>query len=301
MTHSHDHIEAGAGDRRVFGAILVNLLLTVAQIIGGIVSGSLALVADAIHNLSDALALVIAFGARRIARKPADARMTFGYGRAETVAALINYTTLIVIGLYLVYEAILRFIEPQGIDGWIVVIIAAIALVVDLLTVLLTYTLSKESINIRAAFLHNLADALGSVGVIIAGTVIIIYDWRLIDPLITLAIAGYILWQSFSEIGQVIRILMLGSPTDIDGPAVIEEMTAVKGVADVHHVHLWQMNERQTAIDAHVLVLSDSEPAQIKTALKSVLASKFGVSHVTLEIEWRGEHEGDLSVFGSEN
>ena len=164
--------------------------------------------------------------------------MTFGYGRAEVVAALINYTTLIVIGLYLVYEAIMRFFDPQPVDGWLIVIIAGVALVVDAVTAALTYAMSKSSVNIRAAFLHNVADALGSIAVIVAGVAILLYDWRLIDPLVTLLIAGYILWQSFSEIGNVVRILMLGSPPDIDVNRVVDELNAIDGVASVHHVHL---------------------------------------------------------------
>lgn len=203
MPHDHVHIDPEAGDRRVFAAIAVNLGLTVAQIVGGIVSGSLALIADALHNFSDAISLIIAFAARKIARRPRDADMTFGYGRVEVVAALINYTTLIVIGLYLLYEAAMRFADPQPVEGWLIVIIAGIALVVDAATALLTYTMSKSSVNIRAAFLHNVADALGSIAVIVAGTLILLYDWRLIDPIVTVMIAGYILWQSFREIGPV--------------------------------------------------------------------------------------------------
>nr|WP_248304457.1 cation diffusion facilitator family transporter [Breoghania sp. L-A4] len=225
----HHHIDPDSGDRRVLMAVVVNLGLTIAQVIGGIFAGSLALIADALHNFSDAISLIIAFGARKIARRPSDAVMTFGYDRIEVVAALINYTTLIVVGLYLVYEAIFRFIEPQGVDGWLIVVIAMVALVVDMATALLTYALSKQSVNIRAAFLHNVADALGSLAVIVAGTLILLYDWRFIDPLVTLLIAGYILWQSFSEIGPVIRILMLGSPPDIATERVIGSMTRVAG------------------------------------------------------------------------
>jgi len=229
-------------------------LLTIVQIIGGILSGSLALIADAIHNLSDALSLVLAFVARKIAQRPADDTMTFGYGRAEIVAALINYTTLILLGIYLVYEAGLRFINPADVDGWMVVIIAGFALVVDAVTAMLTYALSKQSMNIRAAFLHNVADALGSVAVIVAGTAIILYDWRLIDPAITLLIAGYIIWQSVSEIGGAIRILMLGSPPDLETRTILTAIRGVDGVADVHHLHLWQMQEHQPALDAHVVI-----------------------------------------------
>jgi cobalt-zinc-cadmium efflux system protein len=156
-------------------------MLTVVQIIGGILSGSLALIADAIHNLSDALSLILAFVVRKIAQRPADDTMTFGYGRAEIVAALINYTTLILLGLYLAYEAVLQFFDPTGVDGWLVVVVTFFALGVDAMTALLTYALSKSSMNIRAAFLHNVADAFGSVAVIIAGIVIILYNWRLCD------------------------------------------------------------------------------------------------------------------------
>jgi cobalt-zinc-cadmium efflux system protein len=267
--------------------VAINILLTVVQIIGGILSGSLALIADAIHNLSDALSLVLAFLARKIARRPADDTMTFGYGRAEIVAALINYTTLILLGLYLTYEAVMRLFDPTDIDGWFVVFIAVFALTVDAVTALLTYALSKESMNIRAAFLHNVADALRSIAVIVAGTVIILYDWRLIDPLITLLIAGYILWQAVTEIGGSIRILMLGSPPDLDTQTILEAMRAVAGVASVHHLHLWQMQEHEPALDAHVVIKDGvwSEADQVKSAMKTVLRDQFGLTHITLELE----------------
>lgn len=300
MARQHHHVDPEAGDARVFWAVIVNLGLTVAQIVGGILSGSLALIADAIHNLSDALSLIIAFFARKIARRPANETMTFGYGRAEIVAALINYTTLIIIGFYLIYEAILRFFEPQGVDGWLVVIIAAIAFVVDAVTALLTYTLSKQSMNIRAAFLHNVADALGSIAVILAGTLIILYDWRLIDPLVTLLIAGYILWQSFSEIGAVIRILMLGSPPDLDTQTVFQEIQSIEGVGGIHHLHLWQMQEHENALDAHLVIEAGrwGDADATKKAVKEVLKRKFEISHTTIELECAEHACPDPETFG---
>ncbi len=283
----HHHVDPDAGDQRVFWAVIVNLGLTVAQIIGGILSGSLALIADAIHNLSDALTLIIAFFARKVSRRPADATMTFGYGRAEVVAALINYTTLVIIGLYLIYEAVFRFFEPAEVDGWLVVVIAGVALVVDVATALLTYSLSKDSANIKAAFVHNVADALGSVAVIVAGTLILLYDWRLIDPLVTLMIAGYILWQSSEGIGSVIHILMLGTPTEIDTCDVVAKITSVEGVAGVHHVHLWQMQEHENALDAHVIIDKGrwGDADMIKQAVRDMLHDDFGIGHSTLELE----------------
>jgi cobalt-zinc-cadmium efflux system protein len=286
-SHHHHHVDPGAGDRRVALAVGVNLLLTVVQVIGGILAGSLALIADALHNFSDAISLIIAFAARKIARRPSDASMTFGYARVEVVAALINYTTLIVVGLYLAYEAVLRFIEPQGVEGWPVVIIAGVALAVDVATALLTFTLSKESVNIRAAFLHNVADALGSVAVIVAGSLILLFDWRLVDPLVTLLISGYILWQAFGEIGGVIRILMLGSPPDIETSAVIKRMEAVEGVANVHHAHFWQMSEHDSALDAHLAIDKGAwgHADDIKARVKAILSEEFGIGHSTLEME----------------
>lgn len=302
MAHSHHHhVDPEAGDRRVAFAVAVNLLLTAAQIVGGVLAGSLALVADALHNLSDAISLVIAFAARKIARRPADSSMTFGYGRVEVVAALINYTTLIIVGLYLVYEAVLRFIDPQGVDGWLVVIVAGLALVIDTITALLTFRLSKSSMNMRAAFLHNVADALGSIAVIVAGTLIVLYDWRLVDPIVTLAIAGYILWQSFAEIGPVIRVLMLGSPPDLDAAEVTNGMCGMDGVANVHHVHLWLRGEHATALDAHVAIDPGAwdRADAIKTAVKAMLFDRFAIEHTTLELECAAHACDDAALFGA--
>ncbi|MBS9718286.1 cation diffusion facilitator family transporter [Pseudohalocynthiibacter aestuariivivens] len=284
--HGHAHIDPDAGDRRVALAVLVNFGLAFVQIVGGLLSGSLALIADAIHNLSDAVSLVIAFGARKIARRPADSDMTFGYARVETVAALINYTTLIVIGIYLIYEGVMRIFDPVGIDGWIVVIIAAVALSVDLVTAALTYTMSKDSMNIRAAFLHNLADALGSVAVIVAGTLIILYDWMIVDPIVTLMIAAYILWHAAVEIGDVIRVLMLGRPPSVKMDDVLKAMKNIDGVTGVHHVHLWQLEEKKAALQAHVVIGEGrwGDADAIKTRIRTVLAD-LKIDHSTLEME----------------
>lgn len=285
--HHHHHIDSEAGDRQVAWAVAVNMALTLVQILGGLLSGSVALIADAVHNFSDAVSLVIAYGARRIARRPRDARMTFGYGRAEAVAALVNYTTLIVIGLYLVYEAILRLFEPPGVEGWIVVIVAGVALGVDLVTALLTFRLSRESMNIRAAFLHNLADAASSVAVIVAGSLILLYDWRLVDPLATLGISGFILWSAFREIGPVIRLLMLGAPPALDLNVIRDRLLAVEGVESLHHLHLWQIDEQKASLEVHLVISEGAAPdfADVNARVKELLAEEFGIRHATLELE----------------
>jgi cobalt-zinc-cadmium efflux system protein len=167
--------------------------------------------------------------------------MTFGYGRIEIVAALINYTTLIIIGFYLIYEGGMRLIDPSEVRGWWVVILGGIALLVDTLTAMLTYSMQKGSVNIRALFLHNLSDALASLAVIVGGILILLYDVRWVDPAITIGIAVYILYLALSEIGNTIRTLMLGCPPDINTDSVIAAVENLNGVEEVHHAHFWQM------------------------------------------------------------
>ncbi|MFP7674961.1 cation diffusion facilitator family transporter [Marivita sp. S0852] len=300
MPHDHGHIDPNSGDKRVAIAIWANGLLTVAQIIGGILSGSLALIADAIHNFSDMASLVIAYGARKIARRSADEKMTFGYGRVEIVAALINYTSLILIGFYLIYEGAMRWIDPPEVAGWTVVILGCIALFVDALTAALTWSMQKDSINIRALFLHNLSDALASVAVIIGGTLILLYDLHWIDPAITIGIAVYILWLALTEIGGPIRILMLGSPPGIDTEAVIAAVEKVNGVSEVHHAHFWQMEEHAAALDAHIVVHQErwTDIEDIKIAIKARLEEHFGITHSTLEFERSDHKHHDAKRYG---
>jgi cobalt-zinc-cadmium efflux system protein len=286
MGHGHHHGDPSEiGERRLWWAVGANMLLTVAQVIGGIISGSLSLIADALHNFSDAASLLIALVAIRIGRKPPDQFKTFGYKRAETIAALINLTTLIIIGLYLCYEAIMRFITPEPIAGWTIVIVAGIALVVDIFTALLTYSQSKNSMNIRAAFLHNLTDALASVGVIIAGTLILLYGWIWTDAAMTLLIAGYVLYHGIVEIPKVIHLLMEGTPEGIDLKDVVQSMEKIDGVNNVHHVHIWQIDENRNALEAHVVLSEVDRMESVKSTIKSHLHDEYHIEHSTLEFE----------------
>ncbi|WP_299653532.1 cation diffusion facilitator family transporter [uncultured Jannaschia sp.] len=298
--HGHAHLDPASGDRRVAVAIWANGLLTAAQIAGGIFAGSLALIADALHNFSDMASLIIAFAARKIARRPADERMTFGYGRIEIVAALINYTTLIIVGVYLIYEGGMRMIDPPEVRGWWVVILGGVALAVDTLTAMLTYSMQKGSVNIRALFLHNLSDALASAAVIVGGALIILYDIRWVDPAITILIAFYILYLAVTEIGSPVRTLMLGSPPDLDCGAVVEAMRGAGGVRDVYHVHLWQMEEHAAALDCHVVLTkagwNDIEGVKVKT--KAMLRDRFGIIHSSLEFEHEDHAHEDADLYG---
>lgn len=284
--HAHAHPVPAGG--RLLAAVAVNLILTAAQVIGGILAGSLSLVADALHNFSDAASLGIALVARTIAGRGADASMTYGYARAEPVAALINLTTLILIGLYLLYEAVSRFLSPQPVEGWIVVWVAGIALVIDLITAYLVYAPAKHSLNLRAALLHNISDALASVAVIVSGTLIILYQTYWTDLAATVLIAGYVLWQGFSEIGRVIRLLMDATPPGVDIGEVANAVAAVPGVRDVHHLHVRELDEQRRGLEAHVVVdsASGAEMDALKERIRTVVKERFGVVHTTFELEF---------------
>ena len=286
MSRNHHH-HSPKSDRGLLIAICFNVLLTLAQVIGGIISGSLSLIADALHNISDAASLGIALFARTISRKPADEFKSFGYQRAEVIAALINLTLLITVSIYLIYEAVWRVIEPQVIVGWIIVLVAGIALIVDMVTAMITFRLSKNSLNMKAAFLHNLSDALASIGVIIAGALILLYQWYWVDTLVTFLIAGFVLWQGIIMLPKTVHLLMEGTPEELSSVDIKSAMEEVDDVEDVHHIHIWNLDEYRIALEAHVVVTADKlqKVEAIKKKLKQVLKKKFEISHSTLEFE----------------
>ena len=283
MSEHHHH--APESDRGLLLAVGINVLLTFAQVIGGIISGSLSLIADALHNLSDAASLGIALFARKISRRPADESKSFGYQRAEVIAALINLTLLITVSLYLIYEAVWRIVEPQVVTGLIIVVVAGVAFVVDMVTALITYRMSKNSLNMKAAFLHNLTDALTSIGVIIAGALILLYQWYWVDTLLTFLIAGFVLWQSMIMLPKTIHLLMEGTPEDLSSAEIKSSMEEAEDVEDVHHIHIWNLDEHRIALEAHVVVDTNElqEVELIKAKLKKMLKDQFKITHSTLE------------------
>lgn len=283
--HNHHH-GFDLGTRRLAWAIAINLLLTAAQVIGGVLSGSLSLVADALHNFSDAAGLLLALVARRISKRPADERRTFGYGRAEIVGGLINLTSIMVIAGYLLIEAITRAFDRPEIDGWMVVIVAGVALVVDAATVVLTYSMSKGSVNIKAAFLHNIADALASVAVIITGTLILLFDWYWTDIIATIGISIYIVWMSWSPMKRCVRILMQSIPGELSLDEIASTIRAVEGVEEVGHLHVWPINEHTVSLEARVAIHDDSPltaTAGIIEDVRRSLASEHSIEHVTIQ------------------
>ena len=268
-------------DRRLVLAIAINLFLSIIEVVAGVLAGSLSLLADALHNFNDCASLVITLVARKIARKQADYRRTFGYLRAEVLGALINLIFVILVGLYLLYEAVSRYLDPREVSGWPLIIAAGVALVVDLGTVALLYSMSKGSLNLKAGFLHKLSDALASIGVIVAGIVILLWRTYVVDLIITVAIATYILWQSATLLKGVVRILMESVPEDIRLEDVISSIRKVNRVKDVHHLHIWQLDEQHRALEAHIVISKEDAERinEVKQTIKDQLRKEFDVAH----------------------
>lgn len=292
MTHHHSGEGEKDEDWRYLVALALNLGIAAAELVGGILAGSLSLIADAAHNASDAASVGISYVASRISKREADERRTFGYKRAETIGALINLTTLFLIGLYLLYEAGSRLIDPQEIGGWTMIIVGAIAFVEDLASV---WVLSKNrgSLNMKSAFLHMVADTMATVGVIVGGILVLLFDITWVDPVITAAIALYIFIHAYREIRQAISLLMESTPADLDLDDLVSQVQAIEGVENMHHVHVWQLDETRRAIETHVAV-SEQDLAQadrLKARIKALLRERFGIGHAILELELVGDIE----------
>ncbi|MFI0394980.1 cation diffusion facilitator family transporter [Paracoccus sp. p1-h21] len=286
-THGHHHpqLTGGKADRAIMWAVVVNLILTAAQIGGGWLADSVALMADGVHNLSDAMALVLAFGARRLSRRAASADFSYGWGRAEIVAAFVNYLALIVISVWLAVEAGMRLIDPPQVAGGWVMGLAALALVVDLATAALVWRASRDSVNIRAAFLHNLADAGVSVAVIIGGALIWAFGWQMVDPILTIGISVAILLHIRADMGPVLRMLMLAAPPGVDSAQVLGALADLPQARDAHHLHLWLIDEHRPAASVHLVAAPGADFPQLTRAAKALLANRFGITHATIEVE----------------
>ncbi|MGY8694701.1 MAG: cation diffusion facilitator family transporter [Verrucomicrobiia bacterium] len=285
--HHHEHAPEEVSDRGLLWAVIINLGLSVFEFIAGIISGSTALMADALHNTNDAAALLIAYIARKISRKGADREYTFGYRRAELIGAMIQLTALIIIGLYLLYEAVMRFFNPENVLGGWMMAASGVALVVDLGTVWLLWALSKGSLNVKAAFLHNLTDAAASIAVMAGGAAVYWLSWVWVDPALTLLIAGYILFMSIGLIKRTSKILMQAAPEGIDLDQLKVEVEDIDGVCELHHIHIWELDEHHRSLESHI-VISDENVQQldtIKSNIKTLLKDRFDIDHSTLEFE----------------
>lgn len=290
MSHSHRHSygHSHTANGKLTLAVFINVLLTIVQIVGGILSGSLSLIADALHNLSDAGAIVIAIFARKISAKNADENMTFGYQRAEIIGTLINSITLIIIGFYLIYEAVSKYFNPTEINGWLVIYIAGIALIIDIATAVLTYMSgAKDSMNLRAAFIHNVSDALASVAVIVAGILIILYQWYVVDIIATILISIYVLYHGGLLALESIKILMQAVPEACDVSAIKADIELNLHITHAHDIHVWQLDEHKLFLECKLELAANIDQVNL-AEIKSMLENKYAIKHSTIEVNRQG-------------
>jgi cobalt-zinc-cadmium efflux system protein len=286
--HTHNHLNNFTSARgRLLFTIALNFVITIAEIIGGVISGSLALISDALHNFSDGISIIVSYIALKLKSRDNSHRHTFGLKRAEILAALLNSATMIVICLYLFYEAVVRLINPEPIDAGIMSVVAAIGLAANLFAVLLLKKDSKKSINIRSAYLHLLGDTVSSVAVIIGGIAIALWNINWLDPALTVLIGVYIIKESYNILQEAIHVLMEGAPLNISIDEIKHEVERFNEVEDIHHIHLWMVGDEDIHLEAHVNIndMKISESDSLRDKIETALHNKFGIEHITLQFE----------------
>lgn len=293
MEHQHSEHQHGHGGHHHHGEVsektvkyllisfIINMLLSVVEIVGGIIAGSVSLIGDALHNTSDAFSILIAVIAFKIGRKKADHKYTYGFKRAEIIGGFVNLILLFISGVYLIVEGIGRLISPEPIEGGIIIWVSVLALIIDAATAKLSHHGSEHNTNMRMVFLHNLADALGSVGVIISGLFVVWLNIYWIDGLVALMIAAYMIYQSVLSFPKVVNILMNAAPDGLDLAAVEKALLKIDGVCDVHHLHIWSVNENDVSLECHIVA---DNLELVQTAAK-LLNKEFGITHCNIQIE----------------
>lgn len=284
--HCHHHHSKSVSGKRLLFVTLLNAIITAAEFLGGIMSNSLSLLSDAVHNLGDTMAIAFAYFARRISNKKADIRHTFGYKRAEILAAFVNASILMAICIFLLKEAYERWQNPEHIHGGLMLIIAVIGLLANLASVFILRDEKEKSINTRAAYLHLLGDTLSSVAVIIGGIIIWKYNILWIDPIITVIVSLYIMYHTWGVLREAVDILMQKAPDKININEIVKEIKQIDGIEDVHHLHLWQLNEEQVHFEAHINISDNFNMAQVDEIREQVqhLLSAHQINHTTLQI-----------------
>lgn len=281
--HGHSHNLKG---NRLLFSIVLNVGITVVQVIGGLLSGSLALLSDALHNFSDVLSLVISYGAHKLSHRPASFRHTFGLKRAELIAAFINALTLIIVALYLMYEAVTRFLTPISIEPGIVIWMAIMAIAGNGLSVFLLKKDAGHNLNMRSAYLHLLTDMMASVAVLIGGLAMYYFGVMWIDAVMTLLIGIYLVIVGFDLLWKSAHILMMHTPVDLDIERIVAEVDKIPGVGKLYHIHVWQLDEAHLYLEARLDFTDDislSQFAALMPEIEKVLAEKFNITHVTIQ------------------
>lgn len=280
MSHHHHEVSTKSV-KYLFVSFFINLLLSVAEIIGGIISGSISLIGDALHNTSDALSILIAAVSFKIGAHKSSQKYTYGFKRAETIGSFVNLILLFISGCYLVFEGIERLIFPKPIDGWLIIILSVIALIIDTVTAGISHHDAKHSGNMRILFIHNLADALGSIAVIISGLCVIFFDIYRIDGIMALLIATYMIFQSVISFPEIVNILMNAAPENLDTAKLVSRLEKLPGVSKVHHLHVWCINEHDVSLECHI----KAADLNLLPQIQQILRQDFNIRHSNIQIE----------------
>jgi cobalt-zinc-cadmium efflux system protein len=285
--HGHGHSAAHANnERRVGLAALLTGSFMLAEVAGGIVAGSLALLADAGHMLTDFAALALAWFGFRLSRRPADWKRTYGFDRFQVLVAFANGLTLFAIAAWIVFEGITRLMTTPEVSGGIMVVIAVLGLVVNVAAFMLLQGADPENLNVRGAAIHVLGDLLGSVAALVAGAVILLTDWTPIDPLLSLVVAAIIVRSGWRVVVDAGHILLEGAPQELDTRAIGPDLIAnVEGVEGVHHVHVWSITQSRRMVTLHALICDTEDSDRMVRGIKARLNERFGLDHATIEIE----------------
>ena len=297
MAHSHSHAPAASvSSGKMAGAVVLTLAFVIGEAVAGYFAHSLALLSDAGHNFADAAALGLSWYALWIARKPAHQGMTYGYHRVGILAALVNAVSLVVIALSIFWEAADRLRHPEPVHGGLMIVVASIAIGVNLLIGFWLHAGSKDDLNVRSAYLHMIGDAVAAFGVVLAGIVVVLTGWHLADPVVSFLIAALILWSSWGILKESVNVLLEATPADTDMPAVERCIRDVPGVLGVHDLHVWTVGPGAVACSCHILVNEQSvrEGQQILRAVVEELQHHHKINHATVQVEVEGHHSNEM-------
>lgn len=300
MSHNHNHIHKHqVQGKNLLYSIVLNVVITLAQVVGGIISGSLALISDALHNFSDVLSLIISYVAHNLSRRKASLEQTFGLKRAELIAAFVNALSLIVVAIYLVFEAITRFFKPQEIQPNLVIWLAALGIVVNGFSVLLLKKDANHNLNMKSAYLHLLTDMLASVAVLVGGILMYYFQIYWIDSVLTLIIAIYLIVVGINLLLKATKMLMLFTPREINIKEIVRSVNQIEGVKKLHHVHVWHLNEEELHLEAHLDCSEDIKLSEFNVLLhkiEQVLFENFQINHVNIQPEFQKEDPKEIIV-----
>ncbi|WP_417238457.1 cation diffusion facilitator family transporter [Bizionia sp.] len=287
--HAHNHQHPDLRGRNLLISIFLNILITIAQIIGGLVSGSLSLLSDALHNFSDVISLIISYVASKLSKQKASASRTFGFKRAEILAAFINASTLVIVAVILIIEAVKCFFDPQEIESSLVIWLSIVAILGNGFSVLLLKKDSKSNLNMRSAYLHLITDMLASVAVLIGGLLMKYYQLFWVDSVLTFLIAVYLIWVGWDLLKTSTKMIMLFTPDHINIQEVVKTVNQIPKVKKLHHVHIWNLSDDELHLEAHLDLYEDisiTEFDSLLITIEQVLHNEFNINHVTIQPEY---------------